>query len=116
MIRNTDDTILVADIIERIDDLENDRFITEGEKEELEELKVLEEQGSFGGDWDEDGILINEYYFTEYTREYAIACSSEDLQDAWPYTCIDWEAAADDLQNDYSIINFDGVDYYIRLF
>jgi hypothetical protein len=38
----------------------------------------------------------------------------EDLSQRWPFTCIDWEAAADELSVDYSTVRFDGTDYYIR--
>lgn len=114
MIRNIEDTIYVTDIIERIDDLEDDRFKTRGEVEELEELKDLVEQVRSYEGW-EDGILIHEDYFVNYAREYAMdTCFINDPY-SWPYNCIDWEAVADQLQNDYSIITFDGVDYYIRI-
>jgi hypothetical protein len=32
----------------------------------------------------------------------------------WPFTCIDWEQAASELQMDYSAVDFDGVIYWIR--
>ena len=29
----------------------------------------------------------------------------------WPYTCVDWERAADELRQDYSSTEFDGKTY-----
>ena len=43
----------------------------------------------------------------------AVLCSrrSESL---WPYSCIDWEQAAEELQQDYMSVEFDGVTYWMR--
>ncbi len=32
----------------------------------------------------------------------------------WPYTCIDWDEAARQLQMDYASVDYDGVTYWIR--
>ena len=32
----------------------------------------------------------------------------------WPFNCIDWEKAAEELQQDYMSIDFDGVTYWMR--
>jgi hypothetical protein len=37
-----------------------------------------------------------------------------DRNASWPATYIDWEAAADSLKADYSSIDFNGEDYWIR--
>ena len=55
-------------------------------------------------------------------EERALAADEELADDigaiprdvAWPYTCIDWERAARELQYDYTGADFDGVTYYYR--
>jgi hypothetical protein len=33
---------------------------------------------------------------------------------AWPRNCIDWKEAAEQLQQDYSCVEFDGTTYWYR--
>lgn len=35
-------------------------------------------------------------------------------KNAWPYNCIDWREAADQLKDDYSSVEFDGETYWYR--
>lgn len=58
--------------------------------------------------------LIRDSYFEQYARDLAedIGAIPDDAQ--WPCTCIDWEQAARELQQDYTTIDFDGVDYWTR--
>jgi len=37
-----------------------------------------------------------------------------ELSQVWPFSYIDWEAAADALRQDYLMVDFDGVNYWIR--
>jgi hypothetical protein len=37
-----------------------------------------------------------------------------DKYACWPVYCIDWEEAADMLNEDYLSVDFDGVTYWIR--
>jgi antirestriction protein len=57
--------------------------------------------------------FIAEDDFEDYAREMA-----EDMDgietSRWPYTCIDWEKAADELRQDYTTITYDGEDYLTR--
>ena len=82
-------------------------------KTELEALKALSDQCQYG-DWDYGAALINDDYFTEYAQQLAedIGAISDDL--SWPGRHIDWEAAADELKMDYTCVDFDGQDYWIR--
>ncbi len=90
----------------------------EGGSDEAQELAILEnvaEQGEdVGGDWPHGEALIRDSYFTEYAQELAddIGAINRDAQ--WPCCHIDWDAAAEALKMDYSTIDFDGVEYYIR--
>ena len=90
---------------------------TEGEElAELEEL-IEELRGAGGGDhqWHGEWFpreLINTDDFEEYAEELAGECY--DLPDTWPHRCIDWEKAARELAQDYSMVTFRGTDYYWR--
>ena len=93
--------------------------IDDGEPEELAELEELLEElrGAGGGDhkWENDWYpreLIDVDDFEEYAEELASDCY--DIPDTWPHRCIDWEKAARELSQDYSMISFRGSDYYWR--
>lgn len=82
------------------------------------ELKVLrelaEECEGYASDWRHGETLIRDSYFERYAQELAedIGLIKDDA--AWPYTCIDWERAARELQMDYTAVEFDGVTYWVR--
>lgn len=135
---NSTDVIDSRDVIERIGELEgeldvfcdeneipdsergntnNEKWMDWEDSSEGQELKVLlalqsEAEGS--PDWQYGEQLIRDSYFEEYAQELAEDCGMVERDVKWPYTCIDWEKAARELQYDYSIVNFDGVDYWIR--
>ena len=50
-----------------------------------------------------------------YARQLAEDIGAVNPDALWPYNYIDWEAAADDLKQDYASIEFDGVTYWMRL-
>lgn len=85
----------------------------EDEAEELRVLLALQEEAEGSADWTHGETLIRDSYFEDYARELA-----EDIgavpKDRWPCSHIDWEAAADDLKQDYMSVDFDGVEYWIR--
>lgn len=133
-ISNTEDTLDSRDIIERIKELESMRDDLEiedsergnmdnpiwrdwEESSEAEELKVLlalQSEGEGSPDWSYGETLIRDSYFEEYAQELAEELDYIKKDVHWPYTCIDWERAAQELQYDYFTIDFDGVDYWIR--
>lgn len=86
--------------------------------EELKELgELIEELRGAGGDhkWENDWYpreLIDVDDFEEYAEELASDCY--DIPDTWPHRCIDWEKAARELAQDYSLVTFRGSDYYWR--
>ena len=61
-----------------------------------------------------DASLVSEDYFTDYTKELAEDCCEVPRDLKWPFTCIDWDEAADELKADYSTITLFGNDYYYR--
>ena len=112
-ISNNEDIIDSRDIIERIEELENDEELDDMDKDELKMLKDLAKQG-YSSDWEYGEKLIRDTYFTDYAMEMAYDIGAVDPKANWPTNCIDWEQAARELQMDYSIIDYDGVDYWIR--
>ena len=117
---NTSDIIDSRDVIERIEDLEfYFSEVSEGESDyddnsyELGILTVLAKQGSdYAEDWIYGEQLIRGTYFTEYTKEMCEDVYS--IPDTWPHRCIDWEEAAEQLKEDYTAVDFNGVEYWIR--
>ena len=83
---------------------------------ELEALEAFAEEASeYAPDWHYGETIIHEDYFTQYAQELSDQLSLGDGAMAqWPFTHIDWEAAADALKADYSEVEFNGVTYYIR--
>ncbi|KKM86350.1 hypothetical protein LCGC14_1279740 [marine sediment metagenome] len=122
-ITNSTDVIDSRDIIERIEyledlkertELEGDPF-DEDEDAELTNLKaVTDEAEGYSGDWKYGSQLIRDSYFEDYAQELAedIGAIPQDL--GWPCTCIDWGRAVDELKVDYTCVDFDGVEYWIR--
>jgi hypothetical protein len=78
---------------------------------ELAALEAFAEQGESLSDWSHGETLIRDDYFETYAREYARELAHCDK---WPATCIDWEQAADQLKQDYTPLEWDGVTYWGR--
>ena len=114
-ISNFKDLIDSRDVIERIDDLETDEDRTTSEDEELAALKALASEASdYAADWEYGGALIRGSYFEKYAQDLAEDVGAIDRDAAWPTSCIDWGQAARELQMDYTCVDFDGVEYWIR--
>lgn len=82
---------------------------------ELATLRALAADASdYSPDWTYGATLIRDSYFETYAQELAedIGAINHDAQ--WPNTCIDWEQAARELQQDYTAIEWDGVTYWVR--
>ena len=86
----------------------------EDEEEELHILLDLQDECEGYSDWRHGETLIRDSYFTEYAQQLAddLGYIKKDVN--WPYDCIDWEKAADELKTDYTSVDFDGVEYWIR--
>lgn len=138
-ISNLDDTIDVRDLIARVEELREERddlqlaldggsqedvnALAEWETDNAEELaeleSLLDDLNGMGGDeqWEGDWYpvtLIRDSYFQGYAQELAEDCGLIDNQASWPHTCIDWELAARNLQDDYSSVEVNGVTYWTR--
>ena len=100
----TEDGETDADIIDRIAELRTD----------LEPWTELASEGETLSDWMYGETLIRDSCFQEYAEELANdICNLEQSQD-WPFRHIDWEAAADELRQDYTVLEFAGYTYYAR--
>lgn len=135
-ISNSDDLIDVRDVIERVEQLQAIREpgpVPEGilEDEDYEtdqdslfaELSTLEglldDLKGNGGDhqWNGDWYpvtLIRDTYFEDYAQQLAEDIGAVPSDYSWPASHIDWEAAADALQMDYTSVEFDGITYWTR--
>ena len=79
----------------------------------LKALQAFEAEAEGYGDWRHGAQLIRDSYFEQYARDTAEELYN--VRDAsWPYTCIDWEKAAEELKQDYTSAEFDGVTYWMR--
>lgn len=85
-----------------------------GELEELKALRALADEADGSPDWHHGETLIRDSYFEDYARELAEDIGSVPKDLSWPACHIDWEAATDALKQDYTRVEFDGVDYWIR--
>lgn len=138
-INNTQDIIDSRDVIARIEELEEEKTDLEQARdeavdediegaetaladwidengEELKSLKALADGAEgYSGDWRHGATLIRDSHFESYARELAEDLHGDKMRAAeWPFSCIDWEKAASDLQQDYTCVDFDGVDYWVR--
>jgi len=135
-----DDILYVRDIIARVehlrelrDSLTDDdqpetlqpgtitrREDVEAEMEELTRLEsLLSDLEGGGGDEEWEGswypvTLIRDSYFEDYARDFAEDIGAISQNMAWPCCHIDWAAAAESLQMDYSSVEFDGTTYWYR--
>ena len=80
--------------------------------EELRALQGLADEGICS--WNDGATLIRDSYFQEFAEGFAEDIGAIDKNVGWPLTCIDWEKAAEELQQDYSSVDYDGVDYWYR--
>jgi antirestriction protein len=58
--------------------------------------------------------LIRASDFQLYAQELAEDIGAIPVDLPWPIRCIDWEYAARELAYDYSVVRYEGTDYYIR--
>lgn len=130
----------VRDIIARVEELEQDRENTtdipheagdawgsglwaEENPEDAEELReltgILDDLKGYGGDeqWRGDWYpvtLIRDTYFEYYAQDLAEDIGAVKRDAEWPTSYIDWTAAAEELQQDYSSTEIKGTDYWYR--
>ena len=94
-----------------IDD-DSDMALYASDVKELISLLKVAEQGEGYGDWEHGETLIRDSYFEDYAQELAEDIGYVQRDVYWPV--IDWKATAEALKMDYTPIDFDGVEYWIR--
>lgn len=101
------------ELVVRADDDETDEPLDE---EETERCKILGELFAEIGDSAgiHGGTMIPDSEFTAYAQELAEDIIADFDTARWPFTHVDWDAAADDLRQDYTEVTFDGEDYLWR--
>lgn len=113
-----DDVVSVEELIELFEALEDSE--DPDELAELAEISlILDELKGYGGDVQFNGdwypqSLIADSAFEDHARELAEDIGAIDRNAAWPLNHIDWKSAAEALQDDYSLVTIDGVDYWYR--
>jgi len=102
------------DIIERLQELEDDvENLDESDKEELELLRAVNEDGQNYSDWEHGESLINDSYWVDYVQEM-LEDTGDIPKDLPNYIVIDWESTARNIQYDYVSIDVGGTDFWIR--
>ena len=101
--------------IETLEETHAGSLLTREEDARLTELLRLRSECD-GYGWEHGIQLIPVADFTEYAQELAEDCGDipNAGSDRWPLYCIDWEYAARELSHDYSLVTFEGIDYYWR--
>lgn len=113
----SNDRIDTRDLVDELAAIDLDDEETDDEdRERAAAISALfEEISGYAGDSPEDGVfLIAEDDFQSYAQELAEDIGAIDSEGGWPTYCIDWEWAARELAMDYTIVTFDGRDYYYR--
>ena len=77
-------------------------------------IQELKNQNIYG--WDDGITFVKDSYFEEFAEDEAeqLGYFRNCDKNAWPYNCINWSFAADQLQQDYSSVEFDGETYWYR--
>lgn len=79
---------------------------------EMDELAMLDNLENEIDNFMHGTTLIRDRYFETYAQQYAEDIGAIDRDMKWPYTCIDWAQAADELKSDFTMVEIDGTDYY----
>lgn len=134
-VSNNEDILDSREIIERIEELKDEfREATgdepddyemgeddwafglgeEGAHELVALMELAEEGEQYAADWEYGATLIRDSFFVQYAQDFAEDIGALPRDAGWPAYCIDWERAARELRMDYSLLDFDGIDYWVR--
>ena len=103
----------IAELEDELAELQNRNYLY-CEKGELADLnKLAEEASSVTSEWEYGVSLIRDSHFKKHTIDEAYAIEESDKLGYWPFNCIDWDKATEELRADYTSIDFDGVTYLV---
>ena len=91
-----------------------DDGLDDDEREELTMLRAFRDDEVDSGEWRHGITFVRDDYFEDYARDLAAELGDIKSEVSWPYTCIDWEQAADELRTDYTEVEYDGETYLYR--
>ena len=113
-----DDLIDSRDVFSALDAVsDSDGMPLEGCEDEHAEHRAFWDAivSAFGESAAEEGlILVADSYFVEYAEQLADDLGLIPEAHSWPASYIDWEAAARDLQMDYTCFEFQGCIFWVR--
>lgn len=82
---------------------------------DADRLAQLQELANAGiEDWQDGAQLIRDDHFQDYAEDLADDLGLTGRGEKWPFTCIDWVQAAQELQYDFTPYTFDGETYWVR--
>lgn len=126
---NMADIIDSRDIIERLEELndvmaqlpedpsEEDLSTADIDIDEYEEWKRLkalaEECEGLTSEWKDGATLIRYSYWTDHVQSECEELGYISRDFPW-WIEIDWERTASNVAQDYSTVDYDGIEYYIR--
>lgn len=93
------------------DDVDLEKINDEDHRETVAAIREIEDCCA---DWRYGETMIRADHFTKYAQELAEDIGAIDANACWPLSFIDWEAAATELQMDYTQVEFLGYTYYVR--
>lgn len=107
------------DLLERLEALEADADDAGLDPDESDELTMLialrdETEGYAGDSWRDGVFFVADWDWKNYAHELAEDMGAIPQTYSWPASYIDWDAAARDLQMDYTSCKIDGHTYWYR--
>ncbi len=98
-------------------DLDEQDFLWEWDcsgSDRITAIRDLKNEFNFR-EWNNGKTFVKDSYFEEFAREEAENIGAFNAREnSWPYNCIDWQRAAEELQYDYTSVEFDGETYWYR--
>lgn len=104
------------DLLDRLEELEALDAPDEDERAELDVLATLrdETEGYAGDSWRDGVFFVADWDWKNYAQELADEMGAIPKDYSWPASYIDWDAAARDLQMDYTSCEIEGATYWYR--
>jgi hypothetical protein len=90
----------------------NPEPLDEDEANRLAALRDLADE--IGSEFPHGETMIPVDEFEAYAEEMAEDIGAIDRNASWPLSHIDWAAAAEELAQDYSEVEWEGTSYYVR--